>query len=132
MIARVSLVAVAVAAIVCMSIWLHGHNATVSADQTLLNPAATPAQLEHGIDRANDAKTLNPSTEPDLAIYGLLVRLGRTAEARRVFESVVRREPDNRTAWSLLAVTTQSSDSAQFRRALTRLHELSPLTTRRP
>jgi Flp pilus assembly protein TadD len=131
-IARVSLVAVAVAAIVCMSIWLHDHNATVSADQTLLNRAATRAQLERGIARADDAKTLNPNTEPDLAVYGLLVRLGRSAEARRVFESVVRREPDNRTAWSLLAVSTQANDPAQFRRAIMHLHELSPLTTRRP
>ena len=132
MILRAALATVAVAVIAFMAIWLHDHNAGVSADQTLLNPAATRAQLERGIARANDAKTLNPSTEPDLAIYGLLVRLDRTAEARRVFESIVRREPDNRTAWSLLAVSTQANDPAQFRRAITHLHDLSPLTTRRP
>lgn len=129
---RVSLAAVAVAAIACMAIWLHGHNATVSADNALLDRSAGPAQLEHAIGRAKAARTLNPSTEPDLAIYGLLVRLGRTSQARAVFESIVRREPDNRAAWSLLAVTTQASDPAQFRRALEHLHELSPLTARRP
>jgi predicted Zn-dependent protease len=131
-IARAAIVAVAVAAIVFMSIWLHDHNATISADHTLFDRTAKPTQLEHAISRAKSARMLNPSTEPDIAIYGLLVRLGRTAEARRVFESIVRREPDNRSAWSLLAVTTQASDPAQFRRALERLHELSPLTTRSP
>lgn len=132
MIARAGIAVAAVAAIVCMSIWLHDHNANGSAYQTLFDRSASPAQLQHGIAKANDAKTLNPSTDPDLAIYGLLIRLGRTRQARTVFDSVVRREPANRTAWSLLAVTTQASDPAQFRRALLHLHELSPLTTRRP
>jgi Tetratricopeptide repeat len=132
MIVRGALVTVAVTAIVLMAIWLSDFHATNAATKTLLAHNAGSAQLEHGIAQARHAQRLNPSTDPDLAIYGLLVRLGRTAEARKVFESIVGREPDNRTAWSLLAVTTQSSDPAQFKRALTHLHELSPLTTRRP
>jgi cytochrome c-type biogenesis protein CcmH/NrfG len=115
-----------------MAIWLSDFHATNAATHALLAPGASKAQLEQGIADARRAQRINPSTDPDLAIYGLLVRLGRTAEARKAFESIVRREPENRTAWSLLAVTTQSTDPAQFRRALARLHELSPLTTRRP
>ena len=132
MIARAALAAVAVAAIVMCAIWLSDRSSTLAAERALLNRKASPAQLRRGIQDAKDARTANPSTEPDLAIYGLLVRLGRNAEARNVFESIVRREPDNRTAWSLLAVTSQSTNPAQFRRALTHLHELSPLTARAP
>jgi hypothetical protein len=131
-IARATLVALAAAGIVFSAIWLSDHSATDAADHTLFNRNATPAQLEHGISDAKSARSLNPSTDPDIAIYGLLVRLGRIREARAVFASIVRREPDNRTAWSILAVTTQASDPAQFKRALTHLHELSPLTTRSP
>jgi Tetratricopeptide repeat len=131
-IVRAGLIAVAAAAIVLMAIWLSDFHSTNAATHTLLAPKATRAQLEQGIAEARHARRVNPSTDPDLAVYGLLVRLGRTAEARRVFEAIVRREPDNRTAWSLLAVTTQSTDPVQFRRALEHLHELSPITTRAP
>jgi Flp pilus assembly protein TadD len=132
MIARASVAALAVAVIVFGGIWLSNRASTLRAEHTLLNRGASHAQLEQGIEDAKAGRTLNPSTEPDLAIYGLLVRLGRGAEARAVFESIVRREPDNRTAWSLLAVSTQSSDPVQFRRALQHLHGLSPFTTRAP
>jgi hypothetical protein len=131
-IARATLVALAVAGIVFSAIWLSDHSATNAADHALFNRAAKPAQLEQGIRDAKRARALNPSTDPDIAIYGLLVRLGRVREARALFESIVRREPDNRTAWSILAVTTQASDPAQFKRAISHLHELSPLTTRQP
>jgi hypothetical protein len=132
MIVRGALIVVAATAIVLSAIWLSDFHATNAATHTLLARNATRAQLEQGIADAHQAQRVNPSTDPDLAIYGLLVRLGRTAEARDVFKSIVRREPDNRTAWSLLAVTTQSSDPMQFRRALENLHRLSPLTTRAP
>ena len=132
MIARVALATLAVAAIVLSGVWLSDRSSTIAAEQTLLNGKASVAQLRHGIQEAKDAQTLNPNTDPDLTVYGLLVRLGRNAEARRVFESIVRREPDSRTAWTYLAVSTQNTSPAQFRRALEHLHELTPLTARAP
>jgi Flp pilus assembly protein TadD len=132
MIGRAALAAIAVAAIVLSGIWLSDRSSTLAAEHTLLNRTATNSELRHGIDQARSARTLNPSTDPDLTIYGLLLRLGRNAEARGVFESIVRREPDNRSAWTYLAVTSQNSDPAQFRRALEHLHELSPLNSRAP
>jgi tetratricopeptide repeat protein len=132
MIARAALAALAVAAIVVSGIWLSDRSSGISARQTLLNPKSSPAELRQGIQDAKHARTLNPSTDPDLTIYGLLLRLGRNAEARDVFESIVRREPDSRNAWTFLAVTSQHTDPAQFRRALEHLHELSPLTARAP
>jgi lipopolysaccharide biosynthesis regulator YciM len=132
MIARVLLVVLAAAAIAFMSIWLSDFNALNAATGTLLSRHASREQLQRGLAEARRAKRVSPSTDPELAIYGLLVRLGRTDEARQAFASIVRHEPDNRTAWSLLAVTTQRTDPAAFARALMHLHELSPLTTRRP
>jgi len=132
MISRALLAAIAVAAIVLTGIWLSDRSSTLAAEHTLLNRKASPSQLERGIKQAKGARAVNPSTDPDLTIYGLLLRLGRNREARGVFESIVRREPDSRTAWTYLAVTSQSTDPAQFRRALEHLHELSPLGTRAP
>jgi Flp pilus assembly protein TadD len=131
-IARATLAAVAVAAIVLMGLWYSDFHATHAATEALLGAKADRAELERGIHDADHAGRLNPSTDPDLASYGLLLRLGQTAEANRVFASVARREPDNRTAWSLRAVTTQGTNTAEFEQALARLHKLSPLTTRRP
>ena len=132
MIARGLLAAVAVAVIALSGVWLSDRSSTIAAEHTLLNRKASPAQLQRGIDQAKDARTINPSTDPDLTIYGLLLRLGRNREARRVFESIVRREPDNRATWTYLAVTSQSTDPAQFRRALEHLHELNPIGVRAP
>lgn len=132
MISRALLATVAVAAIVLTAIWLSDRSSTIAAERALLNQKASPADLRHGIEDAGNAQTLNPSTEADLAVYGLLVRLGRNGEADRVFDSIVRREPANRTAWTFLAVTSQHTDQAQFKRALEHLHELSPLTARAP
>jgi tetratricopeptide repeat protein len=132
MIARAALALLAVVAIVVSGIWLSDRASGISARQTLLNPKSSPAELRQGIQQAKDSRTLNPSTDPDLTRYGLLLRLGRNAEARTVFESIVRREPDSRNAWTFLAVTSQSTNPAQFRRALEHLHRLSPLTEKAP
>lgn len=132
MIVRATLAGVAVAAIVMCAIWLSDRSSTLAAERVVFDRHASPAQMRRAIEDAKEARTLNPSTDPDLAIYDLLVRLGRAREARTVFESIVRREPENRTPWSLLAVTSQNTDPAQFRRALEHLHQLSPLTARAP
>jgi tetratricopeptide repeat protein len=132
MIARAALALLAVVAIVVSGIWLSDRASGISARQTLLNPKSSPAELRQGLQQAKDSRTLNPSTDPDLTRYGLLLRLGRNAEARTVFESIVRREPDSRNAWTFLAVTSQSTNPAQFRRALEHLHRLSPLTEKAP
>jgi len=131
MIARAAIAALAVAAIAVSGIWLSDRSSTRAAERALLDRKATPGQLRQGIRDAHGAQTLNPSSEPDLAIYGLLVRLGQSSDALRVFDSIARREPANRTAWTLLAVTSRT-DPAQLRRALEHLHQLTPLTTRAP
>jgi hypothetical protein len=124
---RALLVAIAVGGIVVSAIWLAGHHDYRQARQVVLNPRATPAQFAHGLREADGATRLNPSSDADIVKFGLLVRSGRPGAARRVFDSIVRREPDNASAWFGLAIATQRSDPATFRRALARLQQLNPL-----
>ena len=129
---RAALAALAVAGIVFSAVWLSDRHALNAANAAEFTPPATRARLLHGLDEARRAQRLNPSTQPAIVEFSLLARLGMAAQARRVYQSVVRREPDNALAWLAVAIVTQRSDPAESARAIARVHELDPLAGRRP
>ena len=86
-------------------------------------------------DRAEDAfraaRLLNPDTEPDIG-RALLYKLGRQHDrAEALIEDVLRREPDNLTAWAVLFEFTRERDPATARRALAARARLDPVNARR-
>jgi hypothetical protein len=76
------------------------------------------------------ARLLNPDTAPDVGRALLLQARGRSREAAGVLEAVVRREPDNLTAWGVLFAVKRASDPATARRALAARRRLDPVGAR--
>ena len=92
------------------------------------------AAQSHRFAAADDdfraAGTLNPSTAPDVSRALLYQRAGRHARAAALLEDVVRREPDNLTAWGLLYTFTKDQDPATAARALSARKRLDPVSAR--
>jgi len=77
------------------------------------------------------ARLLNPDAGPDVSRAVLYYGAGRTTQAIALLEDVVRREPENRGAWSLLYGFTRGRDAAVAERARAALLRLDPLSRRR-
>jgi Tetratricopeptide repeat len=60
----------------------------------------------------------------------LYERMGRHGQAAAVLEDVLRREPDNLTAWGLLFTFTRNHDRATAERALAARRRLDPVSAR--
>jgi predicted Zn-dependent protease len=91
----------------------------------------TPAQLRAAESDFRDARFLNPDTAPDVNRAVMYQVHGRGAEARALLEDVVRREPENLTAWGVLVEVTRERDPAASRRAAAARRRLDPLSARR-
>ena len=78
------------------------------------------------------ARAHNPDTRPIVFEAGLLERRGDHRLAIALLRTVVDREPSNVTAWALLAIAAQSTDTALSRRAVARSFALNPLAAPGP
>jgi Tfp pilus assembly protein PilF len=78
-----------------------------------------------------DARFMNPDTTPDVGRAVMYLARERRHAAAALLRDVLRREPDNLTAWSVLYGVTRQSDPATARRALAARKRLDPLATRR-
>ena len=77
-----------------------------------------------------DADTLSADTTADLRRAFLAQATRRGDEARALLEDVVRREPDNLTAWGLLLTFSREADPAAAERARAQIRRLDPLRAR--
>ena len=121
----VALVAVAVLA------WLG-----VMERATRLQAEGVAATARHDFaDAESDfraARRLNPDTTPDVQRAYLYALSSRTREGAALLEDVVRREPENRSAWGVLEDITRASEPVTARRAREALNRLDPLNARSP
>ena len=76
------------------------------------------------------ARFLNPDTTPDVGRAVLYLARERRPEAAAVLRDVLRREPDNLTAWNVLYGVTRERDPATARRALAERERLDPVAAR--
>lgn len=123
MVARAVVAVVAV----CLIAWLG-----VMERDTRLQARADDAIHAHDLTRAASdlraARLLNPDTAPDVT-RGVLYRArGQQRRAIALLEDVVRREPDNLTAWSALHLSATGRDPSASRRSLAELQRLDPVT----
>jgi hypothetical protein len=89
--------------------------------------AADLARAEQAFE---DARLLNPDTTPDVGLAFLYQGAGRRQDAADVVDDVLRREPDNLSAWGLLFTLSRGADAADERRALAARRRLDPLRAR--
>jgi hypothetical protein len=126
-------VLVAVVAVVVLA-WL----AVMERDARLLargveaaGQLRTAGSFERAESDLRGARLLNPDVSPDVGRAALYQGAGRLREATLLLEHVVRREPDNRAAWSQLLAVARGRDPARTGRAIAALRRLDPVSARR-
>jgi predicted Zn-dependent protease len=123
------LVAVAGAIAVFTGLWLHSARLEKKAQSIAQRSpqGLSASDVKQATDLFERSRAHNPDLRPAEREAGLLIRAGRTRAAVVLLRPVVRREPDNLTAWTLVAIAAQKSDPALSRQALARARELNPL-----
>jgi tetratricopeptide (TPR) repeat protein len=124
-IARVGVAVVAV--IVLALLGLNERAVRLQADGI----AATAAQDFDAAERDfRRARRWNPDPTPDLQRAYVYAASSRGPQAVALLEDVLRREPDNRSAWGLLLDFSEDTDPAAARRARAALRRLDPVNAR--
>jgi hypothetical protein len=131
MVARLLLALIAVLVLGWVAVLLRdyeiGHEAALRGYFT---PKPTAAGRQDDLNRLEDAQLLNPDSywKQSRASYFLLSRRPRSAAAEA--EDIVRGEPDNLFAWSLLQQATERDDPARARQAAAEIRRLDPVRAR--
>jgi hypothetical protein len=125
-VARAAVAVLALLACAWFAIGVRQAHGTSSATAILSGKAAlSPAQVVHVSRLIQDARVLNPATDPDLLRAQLMLETGDRPQARGIIDGVVRREPMNLEGWLWLA--RASSDSPpSFLRALEHINRVAP------
>ena len=126
MVARVAVAIVAVLAIAWLGVMERDERMVQRGVQA--SKQGERARAERSF---RDARLLNPDSAPDVLRSFLYLGANRRAEAKALVEDVVRREPDNLTAWFVLFRISQGTDPALERRALAARRRLDPVNARR-
>jgi predicted Zn-dependent protease len=124
--------AIVLAVVVCAWFALgirQAHDIAQATDVVAQTHVVGAAQVARAESLLRTAATLNPDTEVDVLRAQLAIRQDASARAKRILESVVRREPMNLVAWDLLA-TVSGGDSRSELEALTHVAHLDPFERR--
>jgi hypothetical protein len=120
-----------------VAVLLIGWLAVMERDERLLERGVAISGRSKGPQDAaraeqafRDARLLNPDSAPDMGRAFVYVGTGRRKQAVGTVEDVLRREPDNLTAWGLLFRVSRGVDPANERRALAQRRRLDPLSSR--
>jgi cytochrome c-type biogenesis protein CcmH/NrfG len=86
----------------------------------------TTGQVARSIELLEDARRARPDGDILPRLAGLELTAGRPDEAAALVRPLVRREPENLPAWTILAFALERSDPAGAREAQRRRRELAP------
>ncbi len=123
MIVRVALALVAVSLLT----WL----GVMERDARLVSQALNDRNVTARADGLRRARLLNPDSRPDLERALLYLGQGDRSRAAVTVERVLRREPDNLTAWGELLLIARVDDPPTAARARAALQRLDPIGARR-
>jgi len=126
-IARVLLAVAALAAAAWVGASLRSAQLEAQAGEAL--GGSDPGRVAKAADLFERARKWAPYQAPVASEIPLLYSTGRQRRAIQLTDDLVRREPENPIAWSVLA--SVSPDPARRRVARRRLRELSPPVERR-
>lgn len=125
MIPRLLLGAAAVAAAALLVVWLGSSRAEERASRVAFSAAAEDReQVERALADARDARRAVPDGPAKLVEWRVLYVSGRSEQAGRLLDRMLRDEPENTGLWFVLLNTT--SDRLRAREARARLRELNP------
>jgi hypothetical protein len=126
MVARAVVAVLAVAVLAWLAIMEYDVRLQASATDRSRHGAST-AELADAAADLHRARLLNPDQTRAIAAAVVANSRGHRADAARRLGEVVRREPDNLLAWSLLAIYARGIDPAAVARASAAHRELDPL-----
>jgi predicted Zn-dependent protease len=130
---RVVVLVVAVLAVAWLGVSYGNARQIRHAQVVAADPHATPAAIESALRDARSAHTLDPSLTESLSYAAALeIKAGRLGEAQKLYEEIVRREPDSPEAWVVLSKLTQKSDPARSAQAAAQAKRLDPLGAPKP
>ena len=130
MAARAVLAFAALAACIWLFAGLRASRLQGDAERAFDSDTIATADLEHRLDRLEDARRFNPDPTPEIREAQLLVVAHRDREAVRVIQEVVEREPENYEAWLGLRQAAFRVDTPLSRRATREALRLNPLARR--
>jgi hypothetical protein len=125
MIARVGMLAIALVACAWFALGAHQVHELDAAANIVSRTHVSSSVARVATARLSSAATLNPDLEVDVLRGRLAMARGELPDARRIFDSVVEREPKDLEAWIWLARASAGSP-ATFRLAVTRIDRLLP------
>jgi hypothetical protein len=96
-----------------------------------LQPGTPPSALARAETDLRRAGLLNPDSEPEVDLALVHRMRGDDERGRAVIEDVVRREPENLVAWTVLGVLARDRDPAAYERALAAHRRLDPVNAAR-
>jgi Tfp pilus assembly protein PilF len=126
-------VALAVVAVVALG-WLAVQQRDTVLQQRGVSASshlAVPGNAAQAEKDFRDARLLNPGTDADVGRAVLYLAREQRPRAEALLDDVLRREPDNLTAWAVLYSVSRGRDAATARRALAARARLDPLSARR-
>lgn len=118
----------AVGAIVWCGIWLHEMHLLDKARNESVAPGATknPATVKRVVSLFQRSRAHTPDSLPAMYEALFLYEAGERGRAAALANEVVRREPENVSAWSLLG----EADPARAAEARAHIAKLNPLSVR--
>ena len=113
----------------------HQHNANIeshSGSRIASLDLSSLSSLAEALEGASavaidEAQFLDPHSDWKLARAGYYLFNGRLRKAERLAEELVHKEPENISAWALLAQAASRSEPALAARAAAQLKRLDPL-----
>jgi hypothetical protein len=125
---RIAVVVLSLAAAAWLASAYPGTRAEEQAREIRAAPGGelTPAQLARSLELLQDARRARPDGEILPRLAGLELTAGRPDGAAALVRPLVRREPENLPAWTILAFALERSDPAGAREAQARRRELAP------
>jgi Tetratricopeptide repeat len=130
--ARVAVLVVAVLAIAWLAVSYSNARLIAHGRSVLKKQQVTHAEVESALSDVRDADVLADKTESLSFTAALEIRAGRLDAARRIYEQIVRREPEGAEAWLVLSQLSEKSDPARAAEARAQVDRLDPQDVRRP
>jgi hypothetical protein len=124
--ARVAIVLVALPVIAWLAIQHSNSRLIAHGGNVLKKQQVTPAEVQSALADVRDAHVLTDETEALSFEAALEIRAGRLDVARRIYEQIVRREPEGVEAWVVLSHLSEKTDPARAADAREQANRLDP------
>jgi hypothetical protein len=124
--ARVALIIAALVVAACLVVTLRAIRLEAEARDSLPGGTIPPAAVAHAEDLLKSAEDFNPDVRPLLVRAALLTGVNQPQRAAALLRDVLRREPDNAAAASLLVRNLRRYDQPAADAAERHLRAIAP------